>query len=121
MNTLFDRRKTNRIKLSKIENFFRQCDIYVSSEKGDIDITILDISPVGMRISINGSEDQSKISPQDKLFIRGCIFNDNIGFLSSQNVVAVWKENNICGFKFTPPLDLDELTIRSMIKHNQLQ
>ena len=116
MNTMHDRRKANRIKLSEIEGLFRQCDIEASSNKGDLDITIIDISPKGMRLRINCEEDKFKICQNDNIFIRGCIFNDNIGFLSSQKAVTVWKTEKICGVKFLPELDLSELELLGMIK-----
>ncbi len=116
MNQLHDRRQNNRIDLSTIEGFYRQCDIAVSSAAGDLDITILNISPVGMKVRINCDEDRSKIKPNEELFIRGCIFSDNIGFLSSQKAVTIWQEESICGIKFTPELEFDELCLRNMMK-----
>lgn len=116
MNQLHDRRKNSRIDLSTIDGFYRQCDIAVSSTTGDIDITILNISPVGMRIRVNSEEDRCKVKTGEELFIRGCIFSDNIGFLSSQKALIVWQEESICGIKFTPELEFDELCLRNMLK-----
>lgn len=116
INTLSERRKTNRIALTTIENFFRQCDVAASSNSEDLDITIIDISPNGMKISINCEEDQSKIKLHDEIFIRGCIFNNNIGFLSSQKAVTVWQDKSFRGIKFTPELEFDESSLREMLE-----
>lgn len=115
MNTLSERRKSKRITLSSIEYFFRQCDIAASTGKGELDITILDISPQGMKLRIDLEEDRSKITPRDEIFIRGCIFNDSIGFLSSQKAVAVWTDEAFCGIRFTPELELNETDLLEML------
>ncbi|CCO22383.1 hypothetical protein [Maridesulfovibrio hydrothermalis] len=115
MNTKHERRKANRIELASIEGFFRQCDLTTSSEAGDLDITIINISSNGMKVRIHRKEDQCKIKPYKEIFIRGCIFNDRIGFLSSQKAIAIWKKNDLCGIKFTPKLEFDEFSLREMI------
>lgn len=115
MNTMHDRRSAIRIKLSKIEAFFRQCDIAASSDKGELDITIIDISQKGMCLRINREKDQEKIDIKDQIFIRGCIFNNNIGFLSSQMAVTVWKDGELCGVEFTPELEFDEPELLGML------
>ncbi|TIH19336.1 pilus assembly protein PilZ [Marinifilum sp. JC120] len=115
MNTLSDRRKHTRIELSSINSFFRQCDVAATSG-GDLDITILNISTKGMKFKINSDNDSRKIKLDDELFIRGCIFNDRIGFLSSQKAVAVWQEDSLFGVRFTPSLELDEPSLIDMLK-----
>lgn len=115
MNTLSDRRKQTRIELGSINEFFRQCDI-AASARGDLDITLLDISTEGIRFMLNSTNDSGMINKNDEIFIRGCIFNDKIGFLSSQKAVTVWQENTVFGAKFTPSLDLDEPSLISMLK-----
>ncbi|WP_320172983.1 PilZ domain-containing protein [Maridesulfovibrio sp.] len=115
MNTLSDRRKHTRIELSSINSFYRQCDVAATSG-GDIDITILNISRKGMKFKINSANDSGKIKLDDELFIRGCIFNDRIGFLSSQKAVTVWQDNTVFGVEFTPSLDLDEPSLFNMLK-----
>ncbi|WP_320170826.1 pilus assembly protein PilZ [Maridesulfovibrio sp.] len=110
-----DRRSTNRINLSRINNVCRQCDVAALSGKGELDITIVDISQQGMKLSINCDEDRCKISPLDEIFIRGCIFNDRIGFLSSQKAVTVWKEAGFCGVRFVPQLEFAEPDILAML------
>ncbi|WP_432735221.1 pilus assembly protein PilZ [Maridesulfovibrio sp. FT414] len=116
MNTLYDRRSINRIKLSGMDGIFRQCDVSASSKKGELDITIVDISQRGMGLSINSSDDCNKIDLQDEIFIRGCIFNDNIGFLSSQKAVTVWKDESLCGVEFKPQLEFSETDLLEMLK-----
>ena len=115
MNKFHDRRESNRIDLENINAFFKQCDISVSSSDCDLDITIINISPRGMKVKLNSEEDFNKLELNSEVFIRGCIFNDSIGFLSSQKAVAVWKENPIAGLRFTPELDIDDETIHQML------
>ena len=115
MNTLADRRKHARIELASINSFFRQCDVAATSG-GDFDITILNISTQGMKFKINSVKDSERIKLDDVLFIRGCIFNDRIGFLSSQKAVTVWQDSSVFGVKFTPSLDLDEPSLFNMLK-----
>jgi len=111
----YNRRNTERIEVSSIQNFYKQCDIAASSGKGDLDITILDISQQGMKFRVNCTEDTKKINQDDRLLIRGCIFNDSIGFLSNQQAVTVWKDDNLCGIKFTPELEFTGEAIREMM------
>ncbi|NDV21259.1 pilus assembly protein PilZ [Desulfovibrio sp. JC022] len=115
MNTLSDRRKQTRIELESINGFFRQCDV-AASTGGNLDITILNISTEGMKFMTNSSCDSNRIKRDDVLFFRGCIFNDRIGFLSSQKAVAVWQEDTVFGVKFIPSLDLDEPSLIDMLK-----
>lgn len=115
MNQLNERRKKQRIALTKIENVMRVCDIAVQTEKEDVDITIQDISISGMKITINENECLNELSPGDHVFIRGCIFNDSIGFLSSQKASIIWKHDNILGLLFTPELDITAEEIKEML------
>lgn len=115
MNRFDDRRKNIRIELGSINGFFRQCDIAASASKKDLDITILNISPDGMKFRINSGSDVERLRLDDEIFIRGCIFNDNIGFLSSQKAVTVWQEDTLFGAKFTPALELDAADLSEMI------
>ncbi|WP_320007582.1 pilus assembly protein PilZ [Maridesulfovibrio sp.] len=115
MNKVDDRRKSTRIDLKSMNCFFRQCDIAASTSEKDLDITILDISQDGMKFMINSGSDAKQLRQADEIFIRGCIFNDNIGFLSSQKAVTVWKENTLFGAKFTPALEVDSATLSKMI------
>ncbi|NDV25327.1 PilZ domain-containing protein [Desulfovibrio sp. JC010] len=115
MNRSAERRKHTRIELGSINGFFRQCDIAASSSGRDLDITILNISTQGMKFILNSRADSSGINPDDEIFIRGCIFNDNIGFLSSQKAVTVWQEDSLYGVKFTPALDIDHTTLAEMM------
>ncbi|WP_031480591.1 PilZ domain-containing protein [Maridesulfovibrio frigidus] len=116
MNKLHERRDSSRIDLTNMNDLFRQCDISASSCSTDLDITILDISAKGMKLRLNCDDDNEKLNLSDEIFIRGCIFNDRIGFLSSQKGVTIWKDNNHIGLKFTPSLDIDECHIREMLK-----
>ncbi|SDK94717.1 hypothetical protein SAMN05660337_1802 [Maridesulfovibrio ferrireducens] len=118
MNNFQERRDSTRIDLNNIDGFFRQCDIATSSCNSDLDITILNISPCGMKLKLNSKEDLTKLDLNAEVFIRGCIFNDRIGFLSSQKAVAVWKEESLVGLRFTPELDFDEPALRKMMKNN---
>lgn len=115
MNITYDRRDSNRIGLEKIDDFFKQCDISVSSCDVDLDITILNISPYGMKIKLNSKDDYRNLKLNSEIFIRGCIFNDCIGFLSSQKAIVVWKKNSTVGLRFTPKLDFDYADIRQML------
>ncbi|WP_419780766.1 pilus assembly protein PilZ [Maridesulfovibrio sp.] len=116
MNRFDDRRKNIRIDLGSINGFFRQCDIAASASEKDLDITILNISPDGMKFRINSGNDLKRLRLDDEIFIRGCIFNDNIGFLSSQKAVTVWQENTLFGAKFTPALELEAADLSEMIR-----
>lgn len=69
-----------------------------------------------MKFTLNSGNDTGKLQQNDEIFIRGCIFNNNIGFLSSQKAVAVWQEDKLFGVKFTPALDLDETSLTAMMK-----
>ncbi|SMF02202.1 PilZ domain-containing protein [Desulfovibrio gilichinskyi] len=117
MNKTYERRDSIRIGLEKIDDFFKQCDISVSSCDSDLDITILNISSHGMKVKLNSEGDFSNLKLNSEVFIRGCIFNDLIGFLSSQKAIAVWKENSFVGLRFTPELDFDNATIRQMLSN----
>jgi hypothetical protein len=116
MNKLSDRRRQARLDLDSINSFFRQCDVAASSSDQDMDITILDISPQGMKFSLNCEMDTDSINQDDEIFFRGCIFNDSIGFLSSQKAVTVWQKDSLFGVKFTPALDIDTKTLADMMK-----
>ncbi|OEU67681.1 MAG: pilus assembly protein PilZ [Desulfovibrio sp. S3730MH75] len=116
MIQIHERRDLGRIDLTNMNDIFRQCDISASSCSTDFDITILNISPKGMKLRLNCDNDYERLNLSDEIFIRGCIFNDRIGFLSSQKGVTVWKDNNHIGLKFTPSLDIDEFHIREMLE-----
>ena len=115
MNRLDDRRKNTRINLDSINCFFRQCDIAASTSEKDLDITILNISPDGMKFMINSGSDARRLRLDDEIFIRGCIFSNNIGFLSSQKAVTVWQEDTLFGARFTPALEFDTADLSKMI------
>lgn len=115
-NTMKDRRKNSRIDITAINDFYRQCDISTSSAETDIDITIVNISTNGMKFILNSKNNGSILNLDDEIFIRGCIFNDNIGFLSSQKAITVWREESFIGVKFTPELDLEEISLIEMLK-----
>ncbi len=116
MNTLRERRNLDRIDLTNLNDIFRQCDISASSCSTDLDITILNISAKGMKLKLNCDDDYEKLNLSDEVFIRGCIFNDRIGFLSSQKGIAVWKDKKHIGLKFIPSLEIDELHLREMLE-----
>ena len=115
MNISKDRRSALRIELKSIIRVCRQCDIASSSSGVDLDITIINISPTGMKFRINARQDINRIEINDNIFIRGCIFNYSIGFLSSQKAVAIWKKINMVGVEFTPALEVDDALLRAMI------
>ncbi len=115
MDKGMNRRKKERIALNSIVEVMRMCDIAVESGDGDVDVTIKDISPQGMGIRVNESLTSEIISQGDEVFIRGCIFNDKIGFLSSQKASVVWKNEKELGLRFTPELDINLDGIREML------
>ncbi|WP_034633698.1 PilZ domain-containing protein [Maridesulfovibrio bastinii] len=115
MKNNIERRKKERIELKTVVEVLRMCDIAVMTGKEDVDVTIRDISTTGMGIEVSEETSINRIDLGDNLFIRGCIFNDNIGFLSSQKASVVWKCNNKFGLRFTPELDINLDGIREML------
>lgn len=115
MNTLSERRKHTRIELQNISGFLRQCDI-TDSSGNNLDITVLDISKHGMKFMINPDSHSNRLKLDDKIFFRGCIFKDKIGFLNSQEAVTIWQDDTVFGVKFTPSLDLDKSSLIHLLK-----
>lgn len=118
MSNIQERRKRQRIELTTVTEMFRMCDIAVHTGTNDVDVTIKDISPEGMKIIINEASDKKKLSAGDCIFIRGCIFNDRIGFLSSQKAYVVWKNEDELGLQFSPKLDINLDGIKEMLSSN---
>ena len=114
MSTFRDRRKECRVTMRSVESIFRQCDISLISQSCECDAVIEDISLEGVRLKLDNS--QQAVHQGEPVFIRGCIFNDMIGFLSSATCKVVWTKGRHLGLQFDAPLDLDRPTFSAMVE-----
>lgn len=105
MQILKERRRQNRAQVCAMPEGFRQCDVQIVGAECDCDAVIENISSHGLALSL--TEGPGDLSRGDRLFIRGCVLNDLIGFLSSCTCLVRWVRGGRCGVQFDRPLEME--------------
>lgn len=104
-----ERRRFPRIDARRVPLHLRGCDLCVVDKGIDIDVTIEDVNRTGMRLQIGGEMAEGNMpSKGDRVFIRGCVFDELLGFLSSEDATVAWCRFPSFGIVFDSPVDCDE-------------